>query len=205
MQAPLLAGVLRSGALCAIAPAAGHGATVIALQRSTAKLAGRRHEFTCIYNICSYNLAMTVAASQPRGCSNFKLRQLLRGVSRHYDAELAKAGLKGTQYSMLAHIAEFGPIAPGDLARRLSMDASTLTRNMRVLIAQGWATQGPGHDTRSRSIELTAEGRAKRAAAKAHWKRAQLAFNERLGQDAVVALHTLLDHALAHFATTDDD
>ena len=146
---------------------------------------------------------MTASAHQPQGCSNFKLRQLLRGVSRHYDAELANARIKTTQYSLLSHLVDLGPITPGELARRMGMDASTLTRNLRVVIEQGWAKQGPGHDTRSRRIEITPAGRAKRAEAKAHWKRAQLAFNARLGTAKVAALHELLDHALIHFSTSD--
>ena len=52
---------------------------------------------------------MTTIDVQPQGCTNFKLRQLLRTVSRHYDAELARAGLKGTQFSLLSHVVKLGP------------------------------------------------------------------------------------------------
>lgn len=138
----------------------------------------------------------------PRGCTNYKLRQLLRGVSRLYDAELAHAGLKGTQYSLLSNLVAAGPVAPGELARRMGMDASTLTRNVRLLIEQGWVSQGPGADTRSRSLTLTTAGRAKQAEAKSHWKRAQLALNERLGVDQVAALHALIDGALTRLGPT---
>ena len=75
----------------------------------------------------------------PRGCTNFKLRQLLRGVARLYDAELALAGLKTTQYSLLSQLLSLGPIAPGALALQLGMDPSTLTRNVKVLIDLGWS------------------------------------------------------------------
>ncbi len=132
----------------------------------------------------------------PRGCTNFKLRQLLRGVSRLYDAELAQVGLKGTQFSLLSALYTYGPIAPGELARHMGMDPSTLTRNVRLLIDQGWVVQGPGGDPRSRSLALTQAGRAKQLDAKAHWKRAQLALNERLGVSEVARLHRLIDGAL---------
>jgi DNA-binding MarR family transcriptional regulator len=143
-------------------------------------------------------------ATAPRGCTNFKLRQLLRGVSRLYDAELGRAGLKGTQYSLLAHLVSLGPIAPGDLARRMGMDASTLTRNVQILIEQGWVTQSPGRDTRSRSLAITDAGRAKHALAKAHWKRAQITLNARLGVQQVTALHALIDSALTQLRGPDD-
>ncbi len=139
----------------------------------------------------------------PQGCTNFKLHQLLRSVARLYDAELAAVGLRGTQYSLLAHVAALGPIAPGELAQRMGLDASTLTRNLRLLLDQGWCEQGPGADARSRSITLTAAGQAKHQQAKPHWKRAQLQVNERLGAEAVVKLHALLDSAQAALLAPD--
>jgi hypothetical protein len=35
-------------------------------------------------------------AVKPQGCTNLKLRQLMRRVAQHYDAEVGKTGLKGT-------------------------------------------------------------------------------------------------------------
>ncbi len=37
--------------------------------------------------------------TKPQGCSNFRLRQLTRKVSQHYDLAMSKIGLKTTQYS----------------------------------------------------------------------------------------------------------
>jgi len=143
---------------------------------------------------------MTTTDVQPQGCTNFKLRQLLRTVSRHYDAELARAGLKGTQFSLLSHVVKFGPLQPQALARQMGLDASTLTRNLRPLIDMGWVSQGPGDDARSRLIVATSEGRAKFTEARRHWKRAQLALNDKLGTATVAALHALIDDGLARLA-----
>ena len=95
----------------------------------------------------------------PRGCTNLKLRQLTRRVSQHYDRIVASVGLKTTQYSLLSHVVQLGPIRPGELARRMEMDASTLTRNLQPLVAQGWVEVGEGDDARSRSIVATEAGR----------------------------------------------
>ncbi len=154
-----------------------------------------------------YPMSMTTArapaAPQPQGCTHFKLRQLQRSVARLYDTQLALTGLKTTQYSLLSHLVTLGPVAPSMLAARMGLDASTLTRNLRPLIEQGWCEQGPGADARSRSITLTAAGRLKRAQAKAHWKRAQLALNQRLGADQVVALHAMIEQLQAALADGD--
>lgn len=159
---------------------------------------GNQH--SCNYKYCNYNKMMSRAstrnAAAPRGCTNFKLRQLLRRVSRLYDAELARAGLKGTQYSLLSHLVSLSPVSPGELARRMEMDPSTLTRNVRLLIEQAWVERLPGPDTRSHRLAITASGRAKHAQAKAHWKRAQLMLNAQLGSPQVASLHALIDGAL---------
>ncbi len=86
---------------------------------------------------------MSTVAS-PQGCTNLKLRQVVRGVSRLYDAELAGAGLKTTQYSLLSHVLKLGPLRPGELARAIRMEPSTLTRNLRPLIDAGWVTLQTG-------------------------------------------------------------
>ncbi|MBC8058014.1 MAG: winged helix-turn-helix transcriptional regulator [Rhizobiales bacterium] len=132
----------------------------------------------------------------PRGCSSLKLRQLSRRVSQHFDRIVASTGLKTTQYSLLSNIARLEPIRPGDLADQMAMDASTLTRNLQPLVAQGWVEIGPGDDGRSRIVTVTEAGRTKRAEAQREWKRAQIAFNARLGDERVVRLHALIDECL---------
>ena len=77
------------------------------------------------------------------------------------------------------------------------MDASTLTRNLKPLIAAGWMRLDPGRDGRSRSVVLTPEGSAKRAEAKQRWKAAQLRLNATLGEERVVALHALIQESMA--------
>jgi DNA-binding MarR family transcriptional regulator len=133
----------------------------------------------------------------PVGCSSFKLRQLTRRVSQHFDHIVGSAGLKTTQYSLLSHIAKLGPVRPGELAAAMEMDASTLTRNLQPLLKQGWVEVGPGDDGRSRLVWVTEAGRVKRAEAQRDWKRAQLAFNEQMGEARVVRLHALIDECLA--------
>ncbi len=139
----------------------------------------------------------TAIPSTPQGCTNFKTRQLSRLLSRHYDAELASSGLKTTQYSLLTHVLKLGPIAPGELARRMGLDASTLTRNLQPLLADGWLQQDAGPDARTRSVTLTDAGRAKQVEARRCWKAAQHQINDLLGSERVAALHALIDDCTA--------
>lgn len=132
-------------------------------------------------------------AIKPQGCTNLKLRQLTRIVTRHYDQFIGKTGLKNTQYALLSLVVQLGPVRPGELARHMQMDASTLTRNLQPLASQGLLIIGAGSDSRSRLVEATEAGIAKRIEGKRAWKMAQVALNEHLGVARVIELHALLD------------
>lgn len=136
-------------------------------------------------------------SASPQGCTNLKIRQLGRMVTRHYDQYMAAVGLKNTQYALLSHVVKLGPIRPGDLARRMHMDASTLTRNLQPMVTHGWLTIGAGENARSRLVEATDAGRAIRAEGQRAWKIAQTALNRKLGLEQVAALHALLDASMA--------
>ncbi len=138
----------------------------------------------------------TTKPGNPQGCTNFKLRQLTRLVSQHCEPFFSETGLKTTQYSLLSHIDHLGPLAPGQLAKHMGLDASTLSRNLQLLVSAGLVEQLPGDDARSLRVQVTTAGRAKRAEMKADWKRAQLSVNATLGDERVQRLHALLDECL---------
>ena len=147
--------------------------------------------------------AITMASGptpKPLGCSNAKLRQLARRVSQHYDHKMGKIGLKATQYSLLSNVFRRGPIRPGNLARAMALDASTLTRNLKPLVAAGWLTIDAGTDDRSHLVALTRTGREKLTEAQRRWKVAQESLNDLLGVERVLALHELIDSSLQCFA-----
>ena len=149
-------------------------------------------------------IAKTQGAA-PRGCTNFKLRQITRTVSRRYDAAVAAAGLKTTQYSLLSHIGGLEPVRPSDLAAKMNLDVSTLSRNLQPLVAQGWVELGPGPDARTRLVSLTEAGRAKRAEAQRLWKQAQQNLNDTLGAERVAQLHQLIEDSLALLGADEED
>ena len=140
--------------------------------------------------------ASTLPKALPQGCTNLKLRQFMRRMSQYYDTEMAKAGIKTTQYSLLSYVDKLGPVRPGELADGLKMDASTLTRNLKPLVDAGWVVVEAGENARSRLVSLTPAGREKRAEAKRRWKVAQEGINRLLGAEQVVALHALIDQSM---------
>lgn len=143
------------------------------------------------------------AVLKTQGCTNLRLRQLMRRVARHYDLEMAKAGLKTTQYSLLSYVLKLGPLRPGELAQEMKMSASTLTRNLKPLVDAGWVALAAGADARSRLVTITPAGRAKREQALKCWKVAQECLNQQLGAERVLALHRLISESLELLSKTD--
>ena len=142
---------------------------------------------------------------KPQGCTNLKLRQLTRLVTQHYDVELAKMGLKTTQYSLLSHVVKLGPLRAVDLAGVMRMSTSTLSRNLQPLIASGWIEVNAGDDARSRLIRATGAGQAKRSEAQRKWRVAQEGINAALGIERVLALHALIDESLELLSPLESD
>lgn len=148
------------------------------------------------------------SAEKPQGCTNLKLRQLMRRVAQHYDAELGAVGLKTTQYSLLSYVVKLGPIRAVELAATMRMGTSTLSRNLKPMVEMGFLEVLPGEDARSRLISATASGRTKRTEAQRKWRMAQEDLNQMLGPQRVLALHALIDESLellspAHGGTDD--
>jgi DNA-binding transcriptional ArsR family regulator len=100
-----------------------------------------------------------------RGCTCLRLRKASRRVSQIYDQHLEPFGLTVTQYGVLGHLATFNGLNIGELAEKLVMDPTTLTRNLRPLQRQGLlAVKTDRRDRRARTLELTARGIRKRKA-----------------------------------------
>ena len=129
------------------------------------------------------------------GCTCARLRKLTRRITRVYDAQLAAQGIKTTQYSLMVNAAA-APRTVSDLAAIMDMERTTLTRNLRALVNQGWLSHGVGRDLRTRVVSITPAGRRILAAAKPYWRAAQLQVEALLGDRFVGTLHDQIDTAL---------
>lgn len=133
-----------------------------------------------------------------RGCTGLRLRALTRIVTRHYDAQLSRTGLRLTQYTLLSYLRSSGAMGHSALAQALGMDRTTLTRNLKPLVDAGWIAQSrTGPDARSTRLQLTDAGMAQWQQARPQWLAAQRSLNDALGADRVAALHRLMDESIA--------
>lgn len=128
-------------------------------------------------------------------CTCAKLRRTARRVTQAYDRALKPAGLRLTQYSVLANLVWRGPLSITDLAELLAMDRTTLTRNLRPLDKAGWLAIGEGPDRRSRAVAVTAAGRRVYKRALPLWKSAEHGLRRKMGPGEAAALRDMLDDA----------
>ncbi len=106
-------------------------------------------------------------------CRCLAARRVARTITRHFEAELRRHGLKATQFSILASLALGGPKPMSELAEFLGLERTTLTRGAALLRRNGWIDSERTLDRRERPIKITATGRKKLNAAYPSWKAAQ--------------------------------
>lgn len=124
-------------------------------------------------------------------CACESLRRSARAVTRDYERALAPSGLKATQFPILAALAVAGPIPISTLAEALTLDRTTLTRNLKGLADDGDLTIGPDDgagDRRVRVVGLTPRGRERLGRALPLWRRAQQDVVDRYGAERLQGL-----------------
>jgi DNA-binding MarR family transcriptional regulator len=115
-------------------------------------------------------------------CLSFALRKADRAAMQIYDEALRPAGVRMTQFSVLAAVRLLGPVQMTALARAAVMDRTTLTRNLALLEREGLVRIAGGADRRSKEIMLTAKGHRTLAGAYGRWREAQARVEARLGK-----------------------
>jgi DNA-binding MarR family transcriptional regulator len=109
----------------------------------------------------------------PAHCVSNNLQQTARAVNRIYAEAMQPAGLGRSQFSLLMHLHRQGPMSMTDIAERLYMDRTTLTRNLGPLERAGYVKRGSGDDARIKLVEITAAGKRKLRDAQKYWREAQ--------------------------------
>jgi DNA-binding MarR family transcriptional regulator len=131
-------------------------------------------------------------------CTCLAIRQAARHVSQFYDRHLASAGLRTTQFSILARLKRHGVMTINALADDMVMDRTTLGRNILPLERDGLVSIKPGRaDRRSKELRLTDIGLERLRAGVQGWKNAQREFAAAFGDKRTVGLRALLHDVVA--------
>jgi DNA-binding MarR family transcriptional regulator len=126
-------------------------------------------------------------------CLAVRVRTLNRAVSSLYDEALRPHGLRVGQLNLLVAVARLGTARPGDLCRILSMDKSTLSRDVELMRRNGWLEVEDSTDARARPLRLSPRGQALLEAVVPAWRQAQEKAEALIGADAKAVLGRIVD------------
>ena len=116
-------------------------------------------------------------------CLAARARRLNRILSALYDERLRDIGISIGQLDMLVTLLYKGrPLRSIDLAREMSMERSTVSRNVSKLAKAGFVNVTRGGNDRDRLIEVTDLGQDIVARAESGWTEAQRRARGLLGE-----------------------
>jgi DNA-binding MarR family transcriptional regulator len=130
-------------------------------------------------------------------CACKNLRRAARAVTQLYDEALRPSGLRITQFTLLVAVAMGEPVPITRLADALSLDRTTLARDLKPLTGRGLVEITAGADRRMRVVRLTGQGREALGRAYPLWRRAQARIVEGPGPERWQAVADGLEEVAA--------
>jgi DNA-binding MarR family transcriptional regulator len=126
-------------------------------------------------------------------CNCHALRAAARHLTQVYDQFLAPAGLRTSQFAILAKLKRNGPLTINALAAEMVMDRTTLGRNILPLERDGLIRITPAAaDRRAKELHLTKTGAQRFASGRKGWAAAQARFESTYGARRAAELRGLL-------------
>ena len=121
------------------------------------------------------------AVAEGSECMAYNLKKATRAVQNLFDSAYKSIGLEGTQYTVLANIFVSEPITLSKLAESMSVDRTTLGRNLKPLEKRGFIDIKPGDDRRAKLISITDYGKQILSQALPVWKETHEQIRDLLG------------------------
>ncbi len=122
-------------------------------------------------------------------CLAVRVRMLNRTITGIYDDALRPHGLTAGQLNILVVIARRGPISPGEVARRLNMEKSTVSRNIERMRKNGWLTVMAAESGHKQQLTLTRQGKTLLERLVPAWDEAQTRARAVLGRRGAESIH----------------
>jgi DNA-binding MarR family transcriptional regulator len=136
-----------------------------------------------------------IAERAAAACISSRVRQLSRIVTRIYDDALRPLGITASQFTLLTQLAQQDGVTAVEIGHTLDIEKSTLSRNLKRLLALGHITMDPPAGRRGRGLHLTPAGEAVIKQAYPVWLDAQAKTVQTMGVESRTTLDDLLAHA----------
>ncbi len=136
-----------------------------------------------------------IAEQTSTQCIASRVRQLSRIVTRLYDDAMRPLGITASQFTLLTQLGQRDGITAVEIGFSLDIEKSTLSRNLKRLLALGMIEMDPPAGRRGRGLHLTVKGKEAIKAAYPVWKQAQQRAHAIMGPDCKSTLDQLLINA----------
>lgn len=136
-----------------------------------------------------------IAEATAEECLATRVRQLSRIVTRVYDDAMRPLGITASQYTLLAQLASRDGITAVEIGHDLDIEKSTLSRNLKRLLALGHIIMDPPAGRRGRGLHLTPKGQTILEEAYPVWINAQSKALGVMGSECRNVLDGLLTQA----------
>jgi DNA-binding MarR family transcriptional regulator len=117
-------------------------------------------------------------------CTCGELRKAARAITLLYDNAFKSSGLLSTQFGVLQVISDIDSVQISDLAGKMGMDRTTLTRNLSVLERDGFIKISQGKDHRTRIVTATQKGRIAVSKTILVWSEIQRKVKQKMGENS---------------------
>jgi DNA-binding MarR family transcriptional regulator len=130
-----------------------------------------------------HSMPETLDMSAMENCVCFNLRMVTRIVTKFYDAEMRRHGIRPTQGTILLSLNGKPAWTMAELSDWLGMDRTTLVRNLKPLQRDGLVEAAGGGRGSRVEVSITAKGREKITECLPAWREAQDAAVNALGKE----------------------
>ena len=128
-----------------------------------------------------------------------RTRLLSKAVTVICDHKLQPFGIGAAQFALLIAICQREPITRAEIARLQHLNKSTLTRDLKAVLSEGWIEEvRVGANGRSRPVALTKAGKELMLIAQPAWLTAQVEAEALLGKDGMIAVISITDRIVDH-------
>ncbi|MEO1655361.1 MAG: MarR family winged helix-turn-helix transcriptional regulator, partial [Bacteroidota bacterium] len=108
-----------------------------------------------------------------------------------YQARIRPFGLKGSMLSILFLVGKNKGIHQKNLAEKLGLDQSTISRDLKKLVEKGWVLVKKGKDARFSELEMSPDGFALLEEVSPVWEETHQEIEGLLGQFSIQQLDSI--------------
>ena len=118
-------------------------------------------------------------------CYCITLNRAGNALMDFYDDVLSEAGITTKQYSLLIRLNRLGQANVVELAEYVNLERSTVTRNLKTLISNGWVYDRAEKNKRNHQYALTQKGKEQIQKTAQYWDKCQKEILDMIGEEKV--------------------